>query len=308
MHPPAAAAYTYRGEAFYSLGAVPGLHYHVDQRTQTLYIKAPAGAFGGTIVDGFFAHNPKPQPTPWGGFFNYDVLGTHTTGDTWVNGLFEAGLFNDWGVGTSSFLDQNLGRSGSHLIRLDTAWRHDDPGDMTTLTLGDSITRGGLTGLDVRLGGVQYGTNFATHPYFITFPMPGVSGAAALPSTVDLYVNGLLKSSQQVPAGPFSVPAVPVVTGPGQVTLVVRNALGREQVITTAFYASSSLLKQGLNDYSFSVGKLRKNYGLDSNDYGHFAATGLFRHGFTPHFTGEAQGEFSSTVHDVSLGATFADT
>jgi outer membrane usher protein len=308
MRPPVVAAYTYRGKRFYSLGAIPGLHYHVDQRTQTLYIRAPADAFGGTIVDGFFPHNPKPQHTPWGGFFNYDVLGTHTMGDTRVNGLFEAGLFNDWGVGTGSFLDRNLGRAGSHLIRLDTAWRHDDPGAMTTLALGDSITRGGLTGLDVRLGGVQYGTNFATHPYFITFPMPGVSGAAALPSTVDLYVNGLLKSSQQVPAGPFSVPAVPVVTGPGQITLVVRNALGREQVITTAFYASSSLLKQGLNDYSFSVGKLRENYGLDSSDYGHFAATGLFRHGFTPHFTGEAHGEFSSTVRDVSLGATFADT
>lgn len=104
------------------------------------------------------------------------------------------------------------------------------------------------------------------------------------------------------------MPAVPVVTGPGQVTLVVRNALGREQVITTAFYASSRLLKQGLNDYSFSVGKLRENYGLDSSDYGYFAATGLFRHGFTPHFTGEVHGEFSNTVRDVSLGATFADT
>ena len=308
MRVPDASGYSYQGDTFYSLGAVPGLRYHVDQSTQTLYITVPASAFYGTVVDGFFQQNPKPQPTPLGGFFNYDLLGTHVTGNTRINGLFEAGLFNDWGVGTSSFLDQNIGRSGSHLIRLDTAWRHDDPADMTTLVLGDSITRGGLTGLDVRLGGVQYGTNFETRPYFVTFPMPGLSGSAALPSTVDLYVNGLLKSSQHVPSGPFSVPAVPVVTGPGEATLVVHNALGQEQVITTSFYASSSLLKPGLNDYSFSFGKLRENYGLDSNSYSNFAATGLFRHGFTQHFTGEVHTEFSNLVRDVSLGATFADT
>ena len=308
MHVPDVAPLVFDGIKFYPLDDIPGVTYRIDNATQTLYITSPAGAFQSTIVDGFFRASPKPQKTPWGGFLNYDFLGTHASGQTHVDGLFELGLFNDWGVGTSNFLDQNMTHAGSHLIRLDTAWRHDDPGDMTTLTIGDSITRGGQTGLDVRIGGVQYGTNFSTQPYFVTFPMPGLSGNAAVPSTVDLYVNSVLKSTQQVPSGPFTVPAVPVVTGPGQVTLVVRNALGQQQVITTSFYASSSLLKQGLNDYSFSVGKLRENYGLDSNDYRNFMATGLFRHGFTQHFTGEVYGEFSNLVNDVSLGATLANT
>lgn len=307
IHIPASAPYISQGESFYSLAAIPGLHYHVDQRSQTINIMAPAEAFGGTIMGGFFPENPKPAPTPWGQFFNYDLLGSHVSGDTRVNALFEAGLFNRWGVGTSSFVAQNVGRSDSHLIRLDTAWRHDNLNDMTTFTVGDSITRGGLTGLDVRLGGVHYGTNFATRPYFVAFPLPGLDGSAALPSTLDLYVNGLLKKSQQVPPGPFSVPAVPVVTGPGEVSLVVQNALGQTQVITTSFYVSPSLLKPGLNDYSFSAGKLRENYGVSGNDYRNFAVTGLFRHGFTPHFTGEVHAEVSNIVRDVSVGATFAD-
>lgn len=307
LHVPSATAYTYDDRTFYALSAIPGLKYHVNQSTQTLYITAPASSFGGTIMDGFFSRNPRPQNTPWGGFLNYDVLASHDPGQISVNGLFGVGLFNNWGVGTSTFLDQNLGRSGSHLIRLDTAWRHDNTENMTTLTVGDAITRGGLTGQDVRFGGVQFGTNFATRPYFVTFPLPGLSGQAAIPSTADLYVNGVLKSTQHVPAGPFSVPAVPVVTGPGQVTLVVRDALGREQTITTSFYASSSLLKTGLNDYSFSIGELRDNYGIDSNAYGDPVATGLFRHGFDQHFTGEVRGEFSDRMRDVSLGGTFAN-
>jgi outer membrane usher protein len=298
--------YVYEGEQFYSLDAIPGLTYRMDPSTESLWVTAPASEFSGTVVDGLFPENPQPQHTPLGGFLNYDFLGTRNSGLTSINSLLEAGLFNDWGVGTSSFLGQDINHAHSQWVRLDTTWTHDNPDNMTTLQLGDSINDGGMTGLAVRMGGIQYGTNFATRPYFITFPLPTIGGQAALPSTVQLYVNGLLKESQQVPPGPFSIPAVPVVTGPGTATVVVRDALGREQVITSSFYASSNLLKSGLDDYSFSAGKLRNNYGVDSNDYGPSAATGTFRHGFTDDFTGELRGENSGDLKDASIGGTYA--
>ncbi|MGA9853152.1 MAG: fimbria/pilus outer membrane usher protein [Gammaproteobacteria bacterium] len=303
---PAASAYEYQGKKYYSLDAIPGLSYRVDSATQTLWISAPPADFTGTVVDGLFTQNPQPQHTPLGGFLNYDFLGTRVTGSNSVNGLFEAGLFNDWGVGTSSFLGQNLNQTGRQFIRLDTVWTHDNPDNMTTLQLGDSITDGGMTGLAVRMGGIQYGTNFSTQPYFVTFPLPALNGQAALPSTVQLYVNGVLKSTQQVPPGPFTVPAVPVVTGAGQAMMVVQDMLGNQQVINASFYATSTLLKAGLDDYSFSAGELRDNYGLESNDYGPFAATGVFRHGFSDDFTGELHGETSPGLEDASLGGTYA--
>lgn len=306
LRPPNATPYLYEDEKFYPLDAIPGLTYHLDPATESLWITATAGDFSGTVVDGLFPENPQPQHTPLGGFLNYDFLGTRNTELTSINSLVEAGLFNDWGVGTSSFLGQDINHAHSQWVRLDTTWTHDNPGNMTTLQVGDSINDGGMTGLAVRMGGIQYGTNFATRPYFITFPLPTIGGQAALPSTVQLYVNGLLKESQQVPPGPFSIPAVPVVTGPGTATVVVRDALGREQVITSSFYASSNLLKSGLDDYSFSAGKLRDNYGLDSNDYGPSAVTGTFRHGFTDDFTGELRGENSGDLKDVSIGGTYA--
>lgn len=303
---PAVTPYLYQGEQYYPLDAIPGLTYQLKPSTETVWITAPAAEFTGTIVDGLFPQNPRAQHTPWGGFLNYDFLGSRSPGLTAINGLLEAGLFNDWGVGTSSFIGQNINHAHSQWTRLDTTWTHDDPDTMTTLQLGDSITDGGMTGLAVRMGGLQYGTNFATRPYFITFPLPVIGGQAALPSTVQLYVNGILKESQQVPPGPFSIPAVPVVTGPGIATLVVRDILGREQVISSSFYATSNLLKSGLDDYSFSIGKLRENYGLDSNDYGPSIATGIFRYGFTDDFTGELRGEISAGLKDMSVGGTYA--
>jgi outer membrane usher protein len=296
-----------QGEPFYALNAIPGLSYRVDSATQTLWISAPPTDFAdATIVDGLITQSPRPQHTPWGGFLNYDFLGTRSSGINSVNGLFEASLFNDWGVGTSTFLGQNLNRADRAFVRLDTVWTHDDPNKMTTLKLGDNITDAGLTGLATRFGGIQYGTNFSTQPYFVTFPLPALKGDAALPSTVQLYVNGVLRATQQVPPGPFTVPAVPVVTGAGQATVVVQDMLGRQQVISAPFYASSSQLKAGLNDYSFSVGALRDDYGLASDDYGPFAASGLFRHGFSGDFTGELHGEVSPGLQDVSLGGAYS--
>ncbi|MGH8281629.1 MAG: fimbria/pilus outer membrane usher protein, partial [Gammaproteobacteria bacterium] len=98
----------------------------------------------------------------------------------------------------------------------------------------------------------------------------------------------------------------PVVTGAGQTTMVVQDMLGRTQVISAPFYATSNLLKEGLNDYSFSAGELRDNYGLASNNYGPFAATGVFRHGFTGNFTGELHSEASPGLQDASLGGAYA--
>ena len=306
---PKTKPYEYAGDRFYSLRAVPGLAYHVDNSTATLWITVPAKDFVGTnIVGGLDTRNPQPQPTPPGGFLNYDVFATHDPmAGPAVNGLFEAGVFNNWGVGTSQFIDQNLGRAHSHLIRLGTVWTYDDPRDMTSLKLGDSYTRGGMGGLSVLLGGIRYGTDFSTQPYFLTFPLPALSGETATPSTLQLYLNGKLSQTEHVPPGQFLMPTVPIQTNPADITLVVQDAFGRQHVITTSFYASSQLLKPGLNDYSFSFGKLRENFGIESNRYGPAAATGLFRHGFTEHFTSGLRGEVSKDLQDFSLGAAYAN-
>lgn len=299
----------YAGDKYYPLRAIPGLDYHVDNSTATLWITVPAKDFTGTnIVGGPLAKNPMPQATPPGGFLNYDFFATRDpTAGTTVNGLFEAGVFNNWGVGTSQFLAQNVGRAHSHLIRLETVWIRDNPADMTSLQVGDSFSHGGMTGLSVLMGGVQFGTDFSTRPYFLTFPLPALAGETATPSTLQLYLNGKLSKTEQVPPGQFLMPVVPIQTNPANIELVVRDALGRQQIITTSFYASSQLLKTGLNDYSFNFGKLRENFGLGSNDYGPLAATGLFRHGFSDRFTGEVRGEASENVQDFGLGAAYAD-
>ena len=154
----------------------------------------------------------------------------------------------------------------------------------------------------MRFGGVQWTTNFSTQPGFIAFPLPGVSGEAALPSTVDLYVDSALRMSREVPSGPFSIQDLPVTTGQGDARLVVRDILGREQVITQPFYATPRLLKPGLQEYSYELGFVRRNFGADSNNYGRPLAVGTHRLGITKQFTGELHGELLGHQQTLGLG------
>jgi outer membrane usher protein len=71
------------------------------------------------------------------------------------------------------------------------------------------------------------------------------SGTATVPSTVDVFVNNSLVTSSQLPPGPFVIDRLPTMSGTGDVSVVVRDALGREQVVTQTFYSSTTLLAGG---------------------------------------------------------------
>ena len=58
-------------------------------------------------------------------------------------------------------------------------------------------------------------------------PLPTFGGIAAVPSTVDVYVNNIKTFSQDVAPGPFSIANIPLITGAGNAQLVVTEFVGR---------------------------------------------------------------------------------
>jgi outer membrane usher protein len=174
--------------------------------------------------------------------------------------------------------------------------------ELTRLRFGDAISGASSWGGVVRFGGVQWATDFSLQPGFMTSPRPKISGESSLPSTVELYVDNLLRMRREVPSGPFTIQDLPVINGQGDAQLVVRDILGREQVITKPFFTSSRLLKQGLQSYSYELGFVRKNFGIDSNNYGRLMAVGTHRLGYTEKFTGEVHGELLGSQQSVGLG------
>lgn len=292
-----------QGRPHHRLDAIAGAGYRVDPRSQTLELEVPPAAFVASTLTAPAGHGPTITPSPPGAFFNYDLRWQRSLGLATGSGLFELGAFNRFGSGTATGLWTDSGlRNG--WVRLDTAWVIDDPQRMRSLRLGDAIGRSGTWGRSVRFGGLQWGSNFAVRPDFITFPLPGVRGEAALPSTLDVYVNNVRRMREELPPGSFDIPEVPIVTGQGEIQLVVTDLMGRRQVISQPYYASPRLLRPGLADFSVEAGMVRVDYGLESTRYGRGMLAATHRLGVTPEFTRELRAEILGSQQ--TLGAAGA--
>jgi outer membrane usher protein len=301
-------AITREQRSFYPMNRITGVTATLDEPRLALAIEASPDLLEPTTIEAT-GTAPRPVPSALGGFLNYNLLGERSEGDNRFAGLFEGGVFGPLGVVISSLTatnqpDQLNGAPGDNVVRLDTYFRHDDAERLRTLIVGDAINVPGAWGRSVRFGGVQYGTNFAIQPSFITFPLQAASGIAAVPSVVDVLVNNAPVGEQRVPPGPFSITNIPPITGAGEVQLVVRDVLGREQVITRPFYASQRMLRPGLVDFSLEAGSVRTDYGLRSDGYQGTLASGTYRQGLNETLTAGVRGE---TYRDVTAAGADAD-
>jgi outer membrane usher protein len=301
---PEVAPVTHRGVQYYPLQALRGLVVKLDEAAQTLDIEAPAQLFGGTKFDVERQPGVAMTRPGAGGFLNYSLLGERNGGVSRTSSSFELGVFNRFGVGIGTFLADDLG-GHAQMRRLETTWTYDLPDKIASWRLGDNINRTGTWGRGVRFGGLQFATNFATQPNLVTTPRQFIAGQAVVPSTVDVFVNNALVARQQVPPGPFSFSNVPVVTGSGDVRLVVRDVFGREQVITRPFYTSPVLLREGLVDSSYEFGFLREELGIHSNSYGGWVGSATYRRGWSDNFTSEFRGEAQDGIHNAGASADY---
>jgi outer membrane usher protein len=300
---PRSAPRLYQSGRYFRLGDIDGLQFSIDETRQRLILSVPPSAFTTTLLEGIDPSTPNMMRASPGAFLNYELYGQRA-GERSGGSYAELGIFSPAGVLTSTVLARG-DSTGAEGLRLDTSFTRDLPDRLITWSLGDAISDGGRYGNSVRFGGLRVSRNYSLRPDLLTLPLPGSSGAVSVPSTVDVFINGQLASRQAVPPGPFSIERVPAVTGSGEISVVVRDALGREQVTTRTFYASTSLLARGLSEYALDVGPVRKDYAIESNDYGTIMAQGTWRRGLTDLLTLETHGEYQDgDAHNA--GATLA--
>ena len=279
-----------------ALSALPDFGWHIDQATQTLYVTAGIKRLLPVLLlTERSAASKIPVQSGLGATLDYDVTGTSVAGQNIGAGQFDFRAFSPWGIASSGLLAYHGGgprglRTNS-AIRLNSTYTYSDPETLHRYRVGDFITGGLSWTRPVRLGGVQISSDFSMQPDLITFPLPAVSGTAAVPSTVNVLVNGTQLLSRQVQPGPFEISSIPVITGAGTVVTTVTNALGQQVTTTLPFYASANLLAPGLQTFSAELGFVRLNWGLLSNDYGPLAGSVTFRRGLTDALTVEAHAE-----------------
>jgi len=255
-----------------------------DEPTQTLRLVAPPASF---VVTELHKASTEPSLAPGaGGYLDYDVVQSVGGANRELGAFFDAGYGRD-----GALADQTFALASGNVVRLETLWRHDLPAQQATFVLGDATSHAGALGDAVRFAGIQYATNFATDPNFITEPTLALGGSAALPSTVDVYLNGSAQSRSDVPAGPFAIQDLAIPSGAGTLQLHVTDALGRSQVIDVPFYGTPSLLRRGLCDVAYEAGFLRLDYATQSDRYGPLFTAMTLRRGMSDALTVEGHVE-----------------
>ncbi|MGI9257264.1 MAG: fimbria/pilus outer membrane usher protein [Gammaproteobacteria bacterium] len=255
----------------------------------------------------------RPDPVSSRGvYLDYDW--SYTSGDSsYVTGLLAPTFFSELGVVDAQILYRDadslfsdIGSDHSDWLRLNTTYTRDFPEKLRSLRIGDVINPSGPWGGASRVGGIQLASNFSTQPSFVTIPVPILEGVASVPSTLDLYVNGALRHRQNVDPGTFRVDEIPVVTGSGEMQMVVTDVLGREHVYSQSFYASAELLRQGLSEYSYTLGSLRRDFGQPSDRYDEAVAIAQHRYGINGELTVGGRAELSEEVRSATASADWS--
>ncbi|WP_348733784.1 fimbria/pilus outer membrane usher protein [Rheinheimera texasensis] len=214
---------------------------------------------------------------------NYDLVAEHSTRQ---QPLLGASLDLNLSHQQLQFRHQQVllhQQQHSGVVRLDTTLNWQDYNGLHSLQLGDLITPASNSGQAYRLAGVQWRRNFSLRPDLITYPLPELSHQLALPSSTDLFIQGIKTFSADLPPGPVFIESQPMVNGAGVATFVSTDLFGRAQQVEQAFYVADTLLAPGLSDYAISLGLPRLGYGQANSNYaGKPAWVGAYRYGQQP--------------------------
>ena len=239
-------------------------------------------------------------------FFNYALTSDHGRAVSSPLGFAgEAG----WRTGNFLFLANGStvtnDLSGKReFVRLMSSVTHDDREALRRTVVGDFFTPTREFSTGVNIGGISVSKLYGLNPYFIQFPMQNLSGNVALPSDLEVYIDGQRVRSERLKPGEFELRDILAYGGARNVQVLVRDAFGRVQQLNYSFYFSDQPLRHGLQEYSYNFGAIRRNFGIDSNRYGPAAFSMFHRYGVTDAVTLGVRAEGTSRLLNGGPTAT----
>lgn len=286
----------------------PLIRSEFDEKTSTMYLTVAPEVLGKTTVD---LARKRPDIgefllTQTSGFINYGI--SYNADDdyefTSLSVPLEAGITSNGYLGISSF-SYTKDTEEERFVRLMSSIVKDNPENLTRFIAGDFSASSGLLGSGGLLGGLSLSKKYSMDPYALRYPGANLYGSVDSPSDVEVYVNGLLVSKEHLSPGEFEFQNVGNLQGSGEATLVITDALGRQETVTVPYYTSAQLLKPGLHDYSYNIGYQREAFGQKSAEYGDAAFLGFHRYGISDGLTAGVRAEADADVMNGGISTTF---
>ncbi|KJV37733.1 fimbria/pilus outer membrane usher protein [Acinetobacter brisouii] len=283
----------------YCLVTTPPVRSELDVAMQAMKITVPPDYFLEYVDKN---QVPLPNKANLGAFLNYDFYFDKAKGSHEFNNLYELGVFKDYWMFKNSVIYRDQVNSGeASVVRLNTEFSMDFPDRYTKLIVGDSTTVFNPLASSFRFGGISFGTNYTERSDLVYWNAPVLRGSAIVPSTIDLYINGINIYRQNVTAGDYVLQTGATIQQSGNAQIVVQDVLGNRSVQNFPILINNRLLQAGLNEYNISFGKIRYNYDINSSDYREFFASTYFRRGVTDKTSLGFTTAYSSDIQTLGL-------
>ena len=267
--------------SFVSLASLsPGVKYKLDEKALVLQLTARPEQLGTHRVD--LRQRQRPPFTfsrTSSAFLNYGLDWRQSASRS---ATAELGIH----VGGVLLTSSGTWQQGRRLVPGLTSLVIDDRERLRRIVVGESFAGDRLLGGSVLLAGVKVARDYAVDPYFVQYPLLGMSGLVETPSTVEVYVDGRLVRQERVQPGRFEVANIPVPVGSSRTQVIVRDAFGREQEMRAPYYLTNKALAAGLHEYEYGVGLPRVNASSYRVAYEAPVLLARHRYGFTNSITG----------------------
>lgn len=291
------------------LDAIEGLTFRYNLAAQAIYVSAPYRSLLPRITSARYHSEMIAPERSYGAVLNYALSanmgpknGQSSLSFNGLSGSLSGWIFTPFAaLSSTGFFHSSSGSlSKPDFIRQETKLEFNNTKHAVSLSLGDFQTSSVSWSRPIRMGGIQFRRDFSLRSDIVTEQLFSFDGAAAVPSTIDVFIENNRAYSGRVGKGRFRLEDVPYFTGAGDAVVVIRDANGNEHLQEVSFFAAQNLLKKGTLDFSFEVGKPREAYGTESNQYAADTAySASVKYGFSEKTTLEAHIEGKS---DLILG------
>jgi outer membrane usher protein len=271
-------------EPHISLRSIRGLTFNFNEKTLALAITADPRLLPTNAIElGVRPHLSMTRSLAPSAFFNYAFSrGRGVTPDN-SDGDFagEMGLRLGEYLLLSNSNTVPLPDGGTRHVRLMTTVTRDNMENLQRFVGGDFFAPSRELGNGATLGGIGVSKLYDLDPYMIRSPAQNITGVTALPSDLEIYVDGQKVRTERVKPGSFELRDLVAYGGARSVQVYLRDPFGRVQQLDYPFYFTDQPLRRGLHEYNYGFGALRRNFGVQSNEYGPAAYAMFHRYGVT---------------------------
>ena len=272
------------GEPYLSLRSMRDVMFGLDEKTLSLGITAQPELLESQALQ--LRSDTRIQtiiPREKSAFFNYALSAAQDS----FSSASRLDFSGEVGVRLGDYLvltNGNTRRDANgqqKFIRLFSSVTYDDRENLQRTVIGDFFTPAREFSTGVNLGGISFSKLYGLNPYLTRSPTQSISGSVATPSDLEVYLDGQRIRTAKIKPGGFELQELLAYGGARNVQVVLRDAFGRVEQFNYSFYFSDQPLQQGLHEYSYNLGALRRDFGLQSNHYGPAAFSAFHRYGLS---------------------------